>query len=57
MKDGRLIILDNQNNENGTFLFKDMFPVNLSEIQFDVSQPDAPILATVTMRYSIFYLE
>jgi len=55
--DSRLVVMRERGSAVGTFVFKDMFPINLSDITFDVSSPDNPILATATFAYSIFYLE
>lgn len=55
--DGKLIILDSDNNAAATFTFKNMFPTNLSEINLDITQTANPVIVTCTFKISHFYLE
>lgn len=55
--DGKLMLLNSENNVMATFTFKNMFPTNLSEISLDITQGANPVIATVTFKMSHFYLE
>lgn len=53
--DATLIILTNSSNPNITMMFKDLFPISLSHIQFRTTDTSLdPVTATVTFRYSYF---
>lgn len=55
--DGQLMIMDSQNQPKQTFHFVDMFPVQLSGLEFDSSNSDAPVaVATVTFEYTYYKL-
>jgi len=50
--DGTLHILTSDKNPNIQVTFKDMFPISLSSLQFDISQPDITYLeADVEFTY------
>jgi predicted DNA-binding helix-hairpin-helix protein len=54
--DGWLHILDNNNNENVVLKFVDMFPVEISEINFSTNKTDVNyITCNITFQYS--YIE
>ena len=57
LSDGRLLILNSENKPTATFVFKNMFPTNLSEINLDITQTANPVIATATFKVSHFYLE
>lgn len=53
--DGTLVVLTSHKNNNIQVSFKDMFPVSLTELNFDASISDIEYLeATVTFRYSYY---
>lgn len=57
MSDATLIVLDGTHRPMQSFTFIDMFPVNLSGIEFDATSPTAQqATATVTFAYSYFVL-
>ena len=53
--DAVLIVLSSNMNSNVEIIFKDMYPVSLSDIQFDVQQVDIDyVTATVDFRFRQF---
>jgi hypothetical protein len=57
MSDATLIVLDGTHRPMQSFTFIDMFPVNLSGIEFDATSSTAQqAIATVTFAYSYFVL-
>ena len=55
ISDGSLIIHDSKMNPKTEVIFKDMFPVSLSELKFDSTIPDVNyIQSTVSFRYTRF---
>lgn len=55
VSDSTLLIETAKNNPNIEVIFRDMFPVGLSELQFDTTQDDIKFLdATVTFAYQRF---
>jgi len=53
--DGSLIIMTSNQNPNLRIDFEDMFPISLTELNFDASLDDIQYLeATVTFRYKIY---
>lgn len=58
MSDGTLYTLTSHQNVNVKTVFKDMFPVSLSDLTFDSTLTDVEYLkATVTFRYTSFTIE
>ena len=56
--DGSLLILTSHQNINLQINFKNMFPISLTELNFDASLTDIEYLeATVTFRYSTYEIE
>lgn len=56
--DGSLIIMSSHHNPNLQINFEDMFPIALTELNFDASAGDIEYLeATVTFRYKIFTID
>jgi len=56
--DGSLIILSSHHNPNLRINFEDMFPISLTELNFDASLADIQYLeATVTFRYKIYTID
>lgn len=57
VSDGTLQVLNNNNVANFDVTFKDMFPVALSSLPFDVTQTDnAYFTATVTFQYTSYQM-
>lgn len=55
LSDGTLKILSNKHNPNITVKFKEMFPENISELQFSTSASDIQYLeATASFRYTSY---
>ena len=53
--DGTLTILDQLNNPSFKVYFRDLFPINLSTLQFDATLPSEEFLtAEVTFKYTIY---
>jgi hypothetical protein len=53
--DATLQILNNNNNANFDVVFKDLFPVSLSTLSFDVTGSDNDYFtATATFRYTLY---
>jgi hypothetical protein len=53
--DGSLILMTSHQNPNLRIDFEDMFPISLTELNFDASISDIQYLeATVTFRYKIY---
>ena len=53
--DATLQVLNNNNNANFDVVFKDLFPVNLSTLTFDVTQGDNDFfVASATFKYMIY---
>ena len=53
--DATLQVLNNNNNANFDVVFKDLFPVNLSTLSFDVTANDNDFFtATATFRYTLY---
>ena len=56
--DGSLLILSSHQNTNLRINFKNLFPVSLTELNFDASLTDIEYLeATATFRYSLYEIE
>lgn len=56
--DATLMILTNQNNPNFAVKFSDIFPLNLSTLQFDSTAQDVEYLeATVSFSYKDYLIE
>ena len=56
--DGSLLILTSNMNVNLRINFKNLFPISLTELNFDASLSDIEYLeATVTFRYSTYEIE
>lgn len=57
VSDGTLLILTNHKNPNVSVTFRDMFPVGVSELQFDTTDSDVIYLECIaTFRYRSFEL-
>jgi len=55
LSDGTLVILNSNMNPNLEVTFKDLYPVSLSDVQFDLSQTDVEyITATADFRFRSF---
>ena len=55
--DGTLQILTNTENLHYNIIFKDMFPISLSDLEFDSTDTDVQYFAaTVTFKYSIYVI-
>jgi hypothetical protein len=55
--DGTLMIMTSSKNPNIEVTFRDMFPIGLSQLDFDIGQTDPQIItATVTFRYQRYYV-
>lgn len=55
MSDGTLIIYNSSYNPNFNVVFKDLFPISLSPIQFDSTQTDVVYAtAEVVFKYTIY---
>ena len=55
VSDGTLQVLNNNNITNFDVVFKDMFPTNLSTLDFNVTQTDNEFLtASVTFKYLLY---
>lgn len=53
--DGSLYILDNNYNTNAIVKFKDLFPISLSSLEFNATQPDVQYFtAEATFKYTIY---
>jgi len=53
--DATLQVLNNNNNANFDVVFKDLFPVNLSTLSFDVTANDNDFFtASATFRYTLY---
>ena len=58
VSDATLTILTSHKNAHVNIFFQDAFPMSLTELTFDVTQPDLEYLeATVTFRYRKFSIE
>lgn len=58
LSDGTLLIYSSKYNPNISVKFKDMFPENLSQVQFSTQGSDVDYLETsVSFRYSSFSIE
>lgn len=58
MSDGTLYALTSHQNVNVKVMFKDMFPVSLSDLNFDSTLTDVEYLrATVSFRYTSYTIE
>lgn len=56
--DGTLILLSSHQNANLKVTFEDMFPVSLSDLNFDSTLTDVEYLrATVTFRYKLYTVQ
>ena len=56
--DGSLLILSSHQNTNLRINFKNLFPISLTELNFDASLTDIEYLeATATFRYSLYEIE
>lgn len=56
--DGTLMLLTSNHNANLKVVFKDMFPISLSDLAFDSTLTDVEYLrATVTFRYRNYTVE
>ena len=57
VSDGILVTLTNSSNKNRTFMFRDMFPISVSEINFDTRDSIIePVICSVEFRFSEFSL-
>ena len=55
--DGSLMLLTSNQNPNLQVNFSDMFPISLTELNFDATDTDVTYLeATVTFRYRIYQI-
>jgi hypothetical protein len=55
--DGSLMLLTSNQNPNLKVNFSDMFPISLTELNFDATDTDVTYLeATVTFRYRIYQI-
>ena len=53
--DATLQVLNNNNNANFDVVFKDLFPIALSTLAFDVSRTDNEfMIATATFQYTLY---
>lgn len=58
VSDASLTVLTSHKNPHINIFFQDAFPISLTELTFDVTQPDLEYLeATVTFRYRKFSIE
>lgn len=56
--DGSLIIMTSAQNPNVRINFRDMFPIDLSTVQFNTTSQDVNYLeATATFRYSLYTID
>lgn len=56
--DGNLVIMTSAQNPNVRISFRDMFPIDLSTLQFDTTAQDVNYLeATATFRYSLYTID
>ena len=56
--DGTLTVLDSQQNAKFKVNFENLFPINLSTLDFDAKQTDLEYFtATVTFKYTIYNIE
>mgnify|MGYP001597322598 FL=1 len=56
--DGSLMILSSHKNPSLKVTFQDMFPISLSDLNFDSTMTDVEYLrATVTFRYRLYTIE
>jgi len=56
--DGSLVILSSHKNPNLNITFEDMFPISLTDLNFDATMTDVEYLrATVTFRYKLYRIE
>jgi len=56
--DGSMIIMTSSQNPNVRISFRDMFPIDLSTLQFDTTAQDVNYLeATATFRYSLYTID
>ena len=56
--DGTLTVLDSQQNAKFKVNFENLFPINLSTLDFDAKQTDLEYFtATVTFKYTIYSIE
>ena len=56
VSDGTLVVLTSNNNEGLAITFENLFPTDLSEIQFRATDADVPVIvATATFRYTGYY--
>jgi hypothetical protein len=56
VSDGFLTTLTNKSNPNRTIYFKDMFPIALGSLAFNVQETPEPLTCWVTFRFSYFEL-
>ena len=55
MTDGTLLILSSHNNVTKEIVFRDLFPTNLSSVEFSTQQTEVEYLqADVTFKYTYF---
>jgi hypothetical protein len=55
VSDGTLQVLNNNNQANFDVTFRDLFPVSLSTLSFDVTQSDNNYFtASVTFQYTVY---
>ena len=53
--DGTLTVLDSQNNAKFKIVFENLFPINLTTLEFDATQTDLEYFtAEVTFKYTIY---
>jgi hypothetical protein len=56
--DGTLTILDSTNNALGNIIFKDLFPISLEALDFDVASSTVEYFTAIaSFRYTIFEVE
>jgi len=56
--DGSLVIMTSAQNPNINVRFRDMFPIDLSTVQFNTTSQDVNYLeATATFRYSFYSID
>lgn len=54
VSDGSLNIFSNSSTPNRTIHFKNLFPVDLSSVQFETTTTPEPVKCTATFRFSHF---
>jgi hypothetical protein len=56
--DGTLTILDSTNNPKTNIIFKELFPISLEALDFDVTSPTMQYFAAIaSFRYKLFEIE